>query len=323
MNMVRDLGILFNEIFSMDVDKPFQRKVDEEFCYVELERHQILNAAKNCQTNLFVLFADYLSLIGADEHGATSGADSEEKAEALMKMSIAESPFENPEFSDLLGKLKEKAITQSYGMERLQKKVMEMDVQVYMNSIKVITELGWKLEILGHNLVLLKKILAEVCCNYYKSIQDHGGEMGLITRTEGSSRRQTVILDDSPMAKHSEMDLTEYNQTGDAILKGAQFLHFIATRIALSKGDAIQAFRSFRKAMRTRKKFGLSSTLRQHLIKTDKEMAAHSLEQMGGEHDTLELRRYEVELRSQEQMRNLELKNVIFFFNRGGFVLVE
>ncbi len=297
MLLDENLSQLFIDISQFDVDEPFPLKVNENICYAELGKHIILKEAKMKHYYLMEQLLEYLVSVGLDDFHTTSVLAHKIKIEELIKANSSVNPFEDLEVPDLV--------------MRLQEKAEEVDKAAYVDNIMVITALGWKLEMLGDNLVLLKKSLARFCSNYYDGIEDQSGEIALSTRAELSSRKEAVMFGTRPRLKPIDMDLSSYSRLAGDILRGAQFLYFATYHIALIRNDHIQAFRSFRKTLRIRKRFGLSYLFRDHLIERDKAMTNASLEQMGGVADNLELRKFEVQLRSEQQVRNMKFKTIL------------
>jgi hypothetical protein len=297
MILDENLSQLFNNISGFDVDEPFPLKVNESLCYAELGKHIILKDVKMRHFSLIEQLIEYLVALGLEEYHTTSVLAHKIKVEELIKTTSSVNPYEDLEVPELI--------------KRLQGKVEELDSRGYIDSIMVLTELGWKLEMLGDNLVILKRSLAKFCSNYYDGIQDQSGEIALSTRAELSSRKEAVMFGTRPRLKPINMDLTGYGKLGGDILRGAQFLYFTTYHLALVRDDHIQAFRSFRKTLRIRKRFGLSHIFRDHLIEMDKAMTKASLDQMGEVADNIELRKFEVQLRSEQQVRNLKLKTIM------------
>jgi hypothetical protein len=290
--MFLDEGLLqlYDGITKLNMDKPFPRKADETFCYSELGKHAVLNEVKLIHFSLVEKFIEFLILIGLEDYHATSALAQKIKVEELINMVSSVQPFEGARVPVLI--------------KRLQDKAEEMDVDGYINSVMTLTVLGWKFEVLGDNLLLLKKTLARVCSSYYNSIHDQEEE-GLVARADISSRREAIMFGGRRrrLLKPEEMDLSEYIPP--------QFLYYSVYHLALLKEDDIQAFRSFRKTLRIRKRFGISLPFRDKLVKKDKEMTEKSLSEMGGVHDNLDLRKFEVRLRSEQQIRNLQLKTMV------------
>ena len=292
-----NLSQLFIDISQFDVDEPFPLKVNENICYAELGKHIILKEAKMKHYYMMEQLVEYLVAVGLDDFHTTSVLAHKIKIEELIKANSSVNPFEDLEVPDLVIRLQEKAV--------------ELDNTGYVDNIMVITSLGWKLEMLGDNLVLLKRSLAKFCSNYYDGIEDQSGEIALSKRAELSSRKEAVMFGTRPRLKPIDMDLSGYSRLGGDILRGAQFLYFATFHIALARNDHIQAFRSFRKTIRIRKRFGLSYLFRDHLIERDKAMTSASIEQMGEVTDNLELRKFEVNLRSEQQVRNMKFKTIL------------
>jgi hypothetical protein len=297
--MLQDEGFsqLFKNISQLDVDEPFPLKVDEDICYAELGKHIILKEAKMIHLSLVEKLIELLVATGLEDYHTTSILAHKIKTEELIKITSSVKPYEDDKLPHLINRLKEK-------ME-------EVNSQSYIDTIMVMTTLGWKLEILGDNLIRLKQSLAKFCSNYYDGIQDQSGEVGLVTRADMSSRKEAVLFGSKPLLKSMDMDLSGYSSLGGTILQGAQFIYFATSQIASVRDDHIQAFRSFRKTMRIRKRFGLTYAFRDQLIEMDREMTEKSLEQMGEVYDNLELRKFEVRLRSEQQLRNLRLKTFV------------
>ncbi len=176
---------------------------------------------------------------------------------------------------------------------------------------------------LGDNVLFLKNRLAETCSQIYLDLKAGdvisrlGGRAKAISHlVKDKSARDAVMFGRSTSPTRMTLDVGEYADQGSIILMEALNLNFNTCLIAQAYRDNIQAFRSFRKAVRIRKRFGLSETLHGYLINKDILMTQQSLEQMGGSKDNLELRKFEVQKRAEQQIRNLKYKTIVIDENK-------
>jgi hypothetical protein len=296
---------LLDRTAQIDVESIFPEKIDQDVCYTEMGKQLLLEQLKEIQYDLGQQLLYFLEMMGVAGGSGLKPHLRDNRMQQLIK-GISGDPFQEmtphfpPEFQELIDNAK------------------EFSQSLYVCVVKILTELAWKHEVLGDNVVSLKNKLAETCSQLYLDLKSEEIVTGGINRAKVISdlvkdekRRDAVLFGGSPGVRRITLDVGEYADLGAIILMEALNLYFNTYHIALARGDHIQAFRSFRKAVRIRKRFGLTETLRNYLMDRDLLMTQNSLAQMGGKEDNLELRKFEVQKRTQQQIRNLKYKTIV------------
>jgi hypothetical protein len=307
VSMKIDVGLnhILEKIIPIDVDSIFPEEISQDVCYTEMGKQLLLEEIKEIRENLGWQLFYFLEMMGAGEPRKEEEDLSPDRLSQLIR-GISADPFAEvkPHFSPEFQKLIDNAKRYHQSTYRL--------------VVKILTELAWKHEVLGDNVLFLKNRLAETCSKLYLDLKskemvakvDSKGKI-ISELTKDRKRRDAVMFGYSPGPTRITLDVGEYADLGAAILMEALNLNFSVHHIALVRKDNIQAFRSFRKAVRIRKRFGLTKTMRNYLMDRDLFMTHNSLMQMGQKEDDLELRKFEVQKRTEQQIRNLKYKVIL------------
>jgi len=300
MALIDKLKTLRMKISRFDVNSVFPEDYSEDVCYVEFGQQLILREILKMASQLELFTFQFLKIIALDEFVDIDDDDDYERKEAMETL-IAKIHTVDP-FSDIFWKLPKEFILVS-------KIVAEYPQPLYVKSVKLLSELAWKYETLGGNCLILKRNLAEACSKMYftESIKSNLSP-GIGPQTKRRERGDAVMFGTKPT---KGMDVSIYTERGSKLLYVAETLYCTTYNISENRNDYIHAYRTFRRCVRVRKRFGLTSDMVKCFIAKDKEMLKLSLNQMGARSDDLELRKYEVENRAEQQHRNLKYKTIV------------
>ncbi len=303
------LNHILDKTSQIDVEGMFPELIDQNVCYTEMGKQLLLEKIKDIHHNLERQSHHFLEIMGVlnmNEKHATFKKTLEQLAKDLTKDPFRDmNPSISPEFQELIDN------------------AQKLSQPVYVSLIKVLTELSWRHEVFGDNILFLKNKLAETCSQIYLDLKSDdimaklGGNVKAISHlVRDKSTRDAVMFGRSTTPSRITLDVGEYGDQGSINLMESLNLYFNTYLIAAAYKDSIQAFRSFRKAVRVRKRFGLSETLHGYIINKDILMTQQSLNQMGGSKDDLELRKFEVHKRAEQQIRNLKYKTIVVEKNK-------
>lgn len=289
----------------IDVEGIFPGDIDQNVCYTEMAKQALLDKIKEIQYDLAQQLFHFLETMGAIDTRELKRSLPRKRVHELVKTLLSD-PFQEmkpnipPEF------------------QKLADNVKEYNQTAYIYLVEILTMLAWKHEILGDNILFLKSKLAETCSQLYLDLKSNElvakiDEQGKVKSSLFKDRKRSdaIMFSRSSGPTRVTLDVGAYADMGGLVLMEAANLYFNTYYITQTNYDHIQAFRSFRKAVRVRKRFGLTETMRNYLMDKDLLMTQSSIAQMGGKKDLLELRRFEVEMRTQQQIRNLKHKTII------------
>ncbi len=310
--MKLEIGLehILDKIKLIDVEDIFPDDIDQDVCYTEMAKQALLDKFRGIQYDLAQQLFHFLEMMGTIDTRELKRSLPRKRLDELIKALLSD-PFQDtkptisPEFQKLADNVKEYSET------------------VYIYLVEILTLLAWKHEVLGDNLLFLKNKLADVCSQLYLDLKSNElvtNELVVKVDEQGKvksklfkdrERSDAVMFNCSAGPARVTLDVGTYANLGGAILTEAANLNFNTYYITLASYDHIQAFRSFRKAVRVRKRFGLSESMRNYLMDKDLLMTQNSIAQMGGKKDLIELRRFEVDMRTHQQIRNLKHKTII------------
>jgi len=298
MSLIYELEELYRDVSRFDVHSFFPETYSDDVCYVEFSQQLMLRELLNMITRQEKFLLRLLEIFKVDGYARMEDdSEREEKIKIFTDKIYKFDPFA----------LKEGVLPKEF--IEIKERLKGEPQPVYVNAIRTLNELSWKQEMLGGNAMILKRELKEACGGMsFNVAQKVLSGPGIGTHTQKMNRGGAVMF-----GKRSTegLDVTTYGEEGSKMLHAAVVSYHAIYKIAEIRGDYIQAFRGFRKAVRVKKRFGLSKVLVNHFIEKDKEMLKLSLEQMGSRIDDMQLRKYEVENRAEQHHRNLKYKSII------------
>ncbi len=300
MGQYDELEKLQMEVSRFDVNAFFPEEYNDELCYLEYSKGILLKEIQKMIATLGDFTLRFIKLFNVNGYTPTDATEEENikiKFEALKEDIYGADPFANLEVS-----IPDEFID-------IKNKLLDAPVPIYVSAIKALDALAWKHETLGGNSMIFRNNMEEACKELYlnKASEDIANE-NIGSHTRKYRRGNAVLSFEKP---EKGMELSRYAEEGGRMLHGALALYCANFKIAEARGDYIQAFRGFRKSVRVRKRFGLRKNLASYFIDREKDMMKLSLEQMGSKFDNLELRKYEVKNRVEQELRNLKYKTII------------
>ncbi len=305
MRFGRKLKSLYVQLTQIDVISAFPEVIDEEFCYTEVAYQYMLEDIKTIQQNLALKLYDFWKIVGVVKDDETTAAFNKKTFQKTIK-TMSEDPY-----------IDTKSVT-SAEFQRIIDNANSYTLSEYIDIIEFLTELAWKHEILGDNVVSLKNALAEACSKLYLDLTSNKIRAKRQAKRDFAEalqddrkRSDAVIFGNTRPSRSFNLDVSRYDAVGALILMQAININYRAYQIAQAREDHIQAFRSFRKSARIRKRFGLTEVMIEYLINKELLMTKNSINQMNEKGDNLELRKFELQKRTQQQIRNLKRKSLI------------
>ena len=307
MSLELELQNLFNRLTDIDVEGIFPEHITENTCYTEMGQQLLLQDIKNMRLSLGRELVSFFEILGVADNRQSQEGDKTLVTEKLLK-SISKDPY---------GKKVPEPVKE---LDVLKENINLMDQKIYVMAMKVLTMFCWKSEVLADCTLSLKSKLADVCSKVYQQLVTGTPVVPYIAPPTAPKAvsdytvqpRDAVMFGPPPEQKTKKtIDVAEYAEYGAMVLIDAVYTSFYTYQIALNRDDNIQAFRAFRRTVRMRKRFGITSALQDYFIKQDQTMTLKSLQQMGKPIDDLELRKFEVLMRTEQQIRNLKYKTII------------